>query len=98
MQSNGVVLYNSSFVGSSASQSIFWDGGRSVLAVTALVYAPNALQLQLQGPTGRWLNVGSSIVTNQLFPFDAPAGQYRMACQGSSVIGVSAKILTVNYN
>lgn len=83
-------------VGSTASLAQTWDGGRSTLVINAIQYAPN-VQLQLQGPSGAWINVGSSIVSDQIFPFDAPPGQYRMVSGIGSSISMVAALTTTPY-
>lgn len=89
----------SSFIGSSAGLSQFWDGGRSAVLIQALAYASSpGLQLQLQSPSGSWLNVASSFLSDQLFVFDAVPGQYRLSNNGSSSLAVNAVILPVKYN
>lgn len=99
MPAKGQVIYNSSFVGSSAATPITWDGGRSALIVQAAAYSAGALQLQMQGPTGGWMKIGSSLLADQIFSFDAPPGQYRMTNESgtSSVIGINAVLVTVPY-
>lgn len=102
-----IIIFNSStpgfstgnFVGSSAAPSQSWDGGRTALVVNAQAYsAQPGLNLQVQGPASGWINIGSSIIGDQVFSFDAPAGQYRLANLGaSSVIGVNAVMVTVPY-
>jgi hypothetical protein len=99
MPAKGAILFQSSFInGSGASTPVTWDGGRSALVVNALAYTASALQLQVQGPSGSWIVVGSAIVGDQVFTFDGAPGQYRMVNQvASSVIGVNAVLVSVPY-
>lgn len=99
-------LFNSSFInGSSVSLTQAWAGGRSALVVSAIAYTAGGLQLQTQGMSsaggtsgGAWINIGSSIVSNQVYPFDAPRGNYRLVNQvASSVIGIDAVLVTIPY-
>ena len=97
MPAKGQVLFQSSLVGVMQSTPVTWDGGRTALCVNAAAYSATALQLQVQGPSGAWINVGSSIVADQVYPFDAPPGQYRFSCAASAAIGVNAVLVTVPY-
>ncbi len=98
MPASGIALFNSSFIGSSASQAVFWNGGRTALVVQAAAYTASALQLQVQGPSKAWMKIGSSLLSDQVFMFDAVPGQYRMTNESaSSVIGINAVLVTVPY-
>jgi len=98
MAARGKILFNSSFIGSSAAQSITWEGGRSALVAQALAYSAGGLQLQLQGPSGAWIKIGSSILSDQVFPFDGPAGTYRVTNESaSSIIGANVVMVTIPY-
>ncbi len=92
--------------GSNISLAVQWPGGRSAVVVSALAYTASGLQLQTQAyqsnssPTygGNWINVGSSFVSDQVYPFDAPRGNYRLVNQStSSVIGINAVLVTIPY-
>ena len=94
-----VVLYNSSFVGSSAGTSFQWPGGRTGVAVQALAYGgATGLQLQMQGPSGSWINVASSFLSDQVYVFDAVPSNYRIVEQASSSVGINAVMVPVPYN
>ncbi len=86
MPANGVSLPSGS------SMPVYFDGGRASLVVSDFA---NPVQLQLQGPNGNWMNIGSSLVADSSYVFDAPPGQYRI--QTSSVLGVNAALVTVPY-
>lgn len=101
MISNGVVLSNNSnFVGSSVGNAVYWQGGRSALVVNGSAYsAQPGLNLQTQGPTGPWINIGPSVVSDQSFPFDAIPGSYRLVNLGtSSCIGITASLVTAGLS
>jgi hypothetical protein len=107
MQSQGGILAGGSFIGqSSVGTALQWNGGRAAIVISALVYqASPGLQLQIQAPSsnagasgGNWVNIASSFVADQMFTFDAPRGNYRLANNSaSSVIGVNAAMVTVQY-
>lgn len=92
MPAKGIILVNSSLQGVN-SQAQTWDGGRSTLAINATQYG-SAVALQVQGPSGAWIPLCSSIVSDQVFAFDAPPGQYRIANTGSSIAIVAALTTT----
>ena len=92
----GIILFNSSFIGSSVAQSQQWIGGRSALVINATQYGPGVIP-QFQGLSGAWIPVCSAIVSDQYFPFDAPPGQYRLISNAGSSIGVVAGITAISY-
>lgn len=93
-----VLAQNQTFVGSSAGTPAMGVGGRSALTINATVYGAAALFLQVQGPSGGWINVNSSAFTSDtVFAFDSVPGQYRMACNQSSVIGLYAVLTNLQY-
>jgi hypothetical protein len=99
MPSKGTTFFNSSLIGNTATSTpVTWDGGRSALIVNATVYGgATGLTLQLMGPSQTWINVASSFLNDQIFPFDAPPGQYRFANLLSSSIGVQAVLVSTTY-
>lgn len=90
MQPRGIVLFNSSFIGSSVGTVQQWTGGRTVLTVSATQYGPNGVIPQVQNLNGSWIPICSSIVADQLFSFDAPGGSFRLISNLGSSIGVAA--------
>ncbi len=93
-----VLCTNQNFVGSSAVPGVQGLGGRSVLVINASLYGAGSLFLQLQGPSGGWINVNSSAFTSDaIFPFDSAPGQYRMVSNQSSAIGVYAIMANIQY-
>lgn len=94
MQAQGVLFINSSVLGSSVLGPIAWPGGRSAFTFSATQYGLTVTP-QIQAYNGKWIPICSSIVADQIFPFDAPAGAYRIVQAGSSV-GMSAT-LTMTY-
>lgn len=95
MPAKGAVLFNSSIIGSNAVSAITWDGGRTSLVVNATQYG-TSVNVQLQGPSGAWIPISSSIIADQIFNFDAPPGQYRIVAAGSS-IGLAAVFTSTPY-
>lgn len=97
---NGAVLICSSttIINSATTEVSGWNGGRAVLAVTADAY-PTNLHLQYRGwPGGGWIRAGTSnIQANALVSFDAPAGEYRMHVNGSTVVNLSAVLIGIPY-
>lgn len=74
---------------------MLWNpGGRTSLVINATAYG--TLNLQIQGPSQAWINISSSLVSDQVFTFDAPAGNYRLNNTSSSV-GVNAVLVSVPY-
>lgn len=99
MPRGGVVLTNngSSIVGVGTTNPVSWpDGGRTACVINANAYG--TIALQLQGPSGAWIAVSSSFVSDQSFVFDAPPGQYRLNNSASSTILVSAVLVGIPYN
>lgn len=89
----------SSFIGSSAGQAQFWDGGRSAVVIQAAAGGQyGTINLQMQGLSGTWMNIASSFVADQLYVFDAVPAQYRLTNQSGSSIGIFAALLPVQYN
>ncbi len=95
MQAQGVVLFNSSFVGSSAGQAFAWPGGRSAIVISATQYGPGVIP-QIQAINRNWIPLCSSIVADQIFSFDAPPGQYRIISNAGTSIALAAS-LTITY-
>lgn len=99
MPRGAVVLSNSSLIGVSTSPTptVGWpDGGRAACVINASAYG--TIALQLQGPSGTWINISSSFVADQSFVFDAPPGQYRLNNSASSTIGCFATLVGIPYN
>lgn len=97
MNTQSIQIFNSSLIGVTNGNAFQWiPGGRTALVTNATTYStgPN---LQVQGPSGTWINVNSAMVADQLFVFDAPCGNYRMNCAASSVIGLNAVLVSVPY-
>lgn len=92
-----VSLFNSSFIGSSAGQSVGWIGGRGSLVLSAESYG-GGVYLQLQNINGHWISVNASpFNADQVTAYDLPAGQYRMISNASSSINVSATLVSIPY-
>ena len=85
--------------GSNVSGVFSFSGGRAACVVNASAYpASPGLCLQLQGPSGAWINISSSFVSDQVFMFDATMGTYRLTnLSTSSAIGVSAGLTRIPY-
>lgn len=96
MPAKGIILFNSSFIGSSVGQAQFWNGGRSSLVLNANQYGA-AVVAQLQGPSGAWIPICSALVSDQYFSFDAPPGQYRMISNQGSTIALVASLTSTPY-
>lgn len=93
---SAVVLFNSSFVGSSAGTAQSWQGGRGAIVITADTYG-GAVFLQFQAGGGKWLNVnGTTYSADQVTGYDLPAGQVKLVSQSSSV-NVNACLVPIPY-
>lgn len=98
MTTQSVILCQTSFVGVSASASVPWPGGRSAVTVVATAFGVGSINLQILGmDNSTWINVNSTFLSNQLYLFDAPPGQYRMNNAASSAIGVNAALVRIPY-
>lgn len=84
MQPQSQTFINTSLIGSSVTQNLTWVGGRTTLTVAATQFG-TGVQPQLQALNNIWVPICSAIVSGQIFTFDAPPGQYRIAGAGSSV-------------
>lgn len=93
---NAQGISGSSFIGAGAGLASFWDGGRTGVAVNATAYG--TIALQVQGPSGTYINVGSSFLSDQVYVFDAVPGQYRLNNSASSSIAVFATMVPVKYS
>lgn len=95
----GLVFVNSSVIGSAAigangiAGGAYFEGGFSQVVIAATQFG-NAVGVQFQAGNGTWIPICSSFVANQLFPFTAPQGQYRLVQNGSS-IGMFASIARI---
>lgn len=92
----GVTLANSSAIGSTAYAAQSWSGGRSMLVIDATQLGPGVI-FQLQTPIGNWIPVCSTIVTSQIYPFDGPAGSYRIISNAGSTLNIGAVLLPLPY-
>lgn len=97
MYSQGIMLLNGNLTGSSATTPQQWLGGRSAITIAANQYGPGGVQLQLLSPNGSWVPVASSFISNQVFPFDAPPGQYQLLNAAGSSIAVAAALTRTPY-
>lgn len=96
MTTHSAILCQTSFVGVSAALPVMWPGGRSGVTVVATAYGAGSINLQVLGMDNTtWINVNSTFLSNQLFVFDAPPGQYRMNNAASSAIGVNAVLVRI---
>jgi hypothetical protein len=92
-----LITNGSTFIGSFQTAPVGWsDGGRTACVINASAYG--TIALQLQGPSGAWISVSSSFVSDQSFVFDAPPGQYRLNNSASSTIGCAAVLVGIPYN
>lgn len=98
MIAGSLVLSNSSFVGSSQGTAVQWQGGRTVLVVTATAYG-GADFLQYLGPDGvTWINVNSTTYSaNQITEYALPRGWYKFVNGQSSSVGVYATLVSMPY-
>lgn len=93
---SAIVLFNTSFVGSSAGETFLWPGGRSAICITATSYG-GAVFLQFQAGGGKWFNVnGTTYSADQITGYDLPAGQVKLVSQSSSV-NVHASLSPIPY-
>lgn len=96
MPAKGQILFNSSIVGSSSTLPMSWDGGRTNLTIDATNFA-TGVGLQVQNISGNWIPIASSFVSNQVFPFDAPPGQYKLAVGSGVATAVAATMTSTPY-
>jgi len=98
MPAKGIVLSNSGIVGpnSSTVAASTWDGGRTVCTVDCGAFG-TGVALQFQGPNQSWIPIASSFVANQAFPFDAPAGQYRLVVTSGIATAAYINLVSVPY-
>lgn len=94
MQPQAQTFINSSIQGSTNTLAITWPGGKTTLVIAATTQFGLTVQPHIQALNGQWFPICSNVVSNQIFTFDAPAGQYRIAHSGSS-IGLSATLSIV---
>ena len=92
-----VTLINSSFIGSSAGNAFYFEGGRSVVVVAATQYGGGVF-LQTQAANQKWLAVnGTTYSADQVTAYDLPEGQYRMISNVGSTIGIAATLVPIPY-
>ena len=86
-----IVICSSTSLANTTSPAIRgWNGGQAGLAVSADAFGTN-LHLEVKNYGGAWCRVHTSnIAANQVIALNAPAGEYRMNQQGSSVINLFA--------
>ena len=97
---NAVILCNSSLVGSTAAATsgFNWQGGKSVLALSATAYG-SVVYLQMLGPDGvTWISINASTYSaNQVTAYDLPRGQYKIINGASSSVNIFATLASVPY-
>lgn len=76
--------------------AVTYYGGRGLLFIEATGY-PSTCQLQTQGPSGKWINVGSNISADGVIPLDLAAGQYRMHLLGGACSALYAVLVSDAY-
>lgn len=76
----GVVLATAAVLSTSNSTAVAYEGGRSLFMVSGTI---TSITLQVQDPTGAWLNVGSAITSVGTVALDCPKGQYRVTGTGT---------------
>lgn len=98
MNAAGIILFNSSFIGSSAGNAVQWQGGRTSFAIVAQAYGTGLFLQQLLPDNQTWLTNSGAIAANQIVELSLSRGQYRLISNASSSIGVNAVFVTVPYN
>lgn len=96
MQSSGIVLTANNNTAAATAAVSLSTGGRHVLIINAGTY-PTTCQLQVQGPSNAWINLGSNITADQVTPLDLPPGQYRLNMSGGSTGSLFANLVRVAY-
>jgi hypothetical protein len=96
MPAKGGILFNSSLISAANTPDFVWDGGRTCLVINALSYG-GTLGLQLKGPSGAYINLGSALTTDSVVAFDAPAGDYRLTQASGSSVAVVATLVSTPY-
>lgn len=98
MPSKGQVLIGSgiTLVGSSSSLPVAWDGGRTSCTIDATFFGAG-VNLLVQAPTGFFIPIGSAFVSSQVFNFDAPPGQYKLAVGSGACTGLQAVLTSTSY-
>jgi len=88
----GVILLNNKDSVVTSGDEFNWEGGRSVVTVSATVF-PTICQLQLKFVTGNFINVGPNFTANAVSDgLDLPAGTYRMHVSGGTATDVYATL------
>ena len=89
--------YIQNFVGVGSSAIYQWPiGGRTALVFQASAFG--TIALGMIGPSGGGIPITSSLVSNQVFTFDSPGGNYYLTNSASSSIAVYATLSAVPYN
>lgn len=79
-----------------AQSGVVWPGGRTSLIIEATSYATTT-QLQVQGPSGKWINASSNLTADGLTALDLPAGTYRLNLSGGTATDIYARLVMVPY-
>lgn len=95
MQS-GVVLVNSSALGTFTGSSVPWQGGRAALVIEAAQFGAS-VQLQVLHISGNWIPLNAATITaSGVVEYPVPAGSVRMFSSGSSA-GMTASLIEIPY-
>jgi hypothetical protein len=98
MGRKATVLHNSSFIGSSAGTAFLYEGGRSILVLSANQYGGGVF-LQTQSLTGKWVSInGTTYSADQVTAYDLPYGQFRLISNVGSSINLGAALMPVDYS
>ena len=82
---------------SATSLPVKFPGTRSCFVVNATTY-PTTMNFQVQGPSGAWININAvTISADGIYPYDIPAGLYRVFMSGGAPAGVYVNLVSVPY-
>lgn len=96
MSPNSVVLFNSSFIGSSAGTSVQWQGGRTILALVGTQYGAGVFLQGLAPDNATWIAINAAAYSaNQFTEYALSRGNYRMISNQGSSVGINATLITI---
>ena len=82
---------------SATTAPVTFIGTRACLVINATAY-PTTLTLQVMGPSGAYVPINTAnIIADGVYPFDCPAGQYRIFMAGGAPAGVFANLVSIPY-
>lgn len=96
MSPNSIVLFNSSFIGSSVGTTFQWQGGRSILALVATQYGAGVFLQGLAPDNATWIAINAAAYSaNQFTEYPLSRGTYRMISNQGSSLALNATLITI---